>query len=366
MGGVGEWCISGDAFGPGGAGGFGGGGGGGVESGGGGGGATAIFYAAGPRLTAGGGGGGLHTPVGDAAGGDAGPTGVDASAGASVSGQPGGGGGTASGDGGAAPTIASLGVFGSAGGGGGVASGGASPGGSPGGHGQGGFGGGGEHVVSNEERFRPIPAIPGATPARTRPAPAGSAGSRPSLGSAAATRGAGHTPAAVTAPTSAVNALDSAGGGGGGGAGFGGGGGGIGGGGGGGGYGAGAGGNGAGGGGSSWVTSRATLVSSSVSSGFGDGSATVSYDPDADRCPPTVVPGGGVVTAPTSGSTDLSVSVTLSRSSSVPATAHWSTLFVPGAPGSAFGPRRRSATTCPSAGPSPLRRATPRPASTSP
>ena len=143
----------------------------------------------------------------------------------------------------------------------------------------------------------------------------------------------------MTAPTPAVNALDSAGGGGGGGAGFGGGGGGIGGGGGGGGYGAGAGGNGAGGGGSSWVTSRATLVSSSVSSGFGDGSATVSYDPDADRCPPTVVPGGGVVTAPTSGSTDLSVSVTLSRSSSVPVTAHWSTLFVPGALDSAFGPQ---------------------------
>ena len=53
----------------------------------------------------------------------------------------------------------------------------------------------------------------------------------------------------------------------------------------------------------------------------------------------TVLPGGGVVTAPTSGTADLAVSVTLSNPSSVPVSVHWTTLFVPGAPDSSYGPQ---------------------------
>jgi hypothetical protein len=80
-------------------------------------------------------------------------------------------------------------------------------------------------------------------------------------------------------------------------------------------------------------------VSSSLASTRGHGSVTVSYDPVDDRCPPVVQPGGGVVTGPTVGSTDLRVSVSLSRSSTLTVTAHWTTLFVPGAPVSSSGPQ---------------------------
>ena len=47
---------------------------------------------------------------------------------------------------------------------------------------------------------------------------------------------------------------------------------------------------------------------------------------------PTVLPGTGIVTAPSIGTTDLAVPVTLSLPSTLAVTVHWATLFVPGAP----------------------------------
>ena len=46
----------------------------------------------------------------------------------------------------------------------------------------------------------------------------------------------------------------------------------------------------------------------------------------------TVVPGSGIVAAPTSGTADLAVSVTLTNPSTVAITVQWTTLFVPGNP----------------------------------
>ena len=326
----------------GGYGGFGGGGGGGGNGGGGGGGATAIFDAAGPRLTAGGGGGAEHIPVSNnLPGGAAGVLGADASPGASLDGDLGGAGGTASGDGGAAGQllfpIPDPGFVGSAGAGGGVGTGGASVAGSTGGNGFAGFGGGGGSMTAGGGSFPPSTPHPGGDAGPTATGAGGLAPAGSGVLGDPGSGGRGTSRGGAGADTSA--GADAGGGGGGGGAGFGGGGGGAGGGGGGGGYGGGGGGVGGGGGGSSWVTPLATQVSSSLASTHGHGSATVSYDPVDDRCPPVVQPGGGVVTAPTSGSADLGVSVSLSRSSTLTVTAHWTTLFVPGAPDSPSGPQ---------------------------
>jgi hypothetical protein len=53
----------------------------------------------------------------------------------------------------------------------------------------------------------------------------------------------------------------------------------------------------------------------------------------------TVLPGGGVVTAPTTGTADLTVSLTLTNPSTLPVTVQWTTLYVPGAPDSTYGPQ---------------------------
>jgi hypothetical protein len=127
-----------------------------------------------------------------------------------------------------------------------------------------------------------------------------------------------------------TNPTFAGGGGGGGGSGFGGGGGGsAAGGGGGAGYGAGGGGMGQGGGGSSWVSPAATSVSSALATQPGNGRVTVTYDPVGDLCT-VVLPGSGIVAAPTSGTIDLAVSVTLSTASALPVTVQWATRFIPG------------------------------------
>jgi chitinase len=87
-----------------------------------------------------------------------------------------------------------------------------------------------------------------------------------------------------------------------------------------------------------------------VSSRYGDGRITITYDSTASLCT-TVVPGSGAVTAPTSGSADLAVAVTLSTASAVPVTVQWSTTFVPGAPANSFlGPQAATSDYTPSSG----------------
>ena len=101
------------------------------------------------------------------------------------------------------------------------------------------------------------------------------------------------------------------------------------------GLGGGGGGTGGGGGGSSWAAPWITSTSSVLAPNLPlahDGSVTVSYDPVSDACPPVVVPGSATVTAPTSGTSQLDVPVTLSVASTQTVTVQWTTLVVPGAP----------------------------------
>ncbi len=106
----------------------------------------------------------------------------------------------------------------------------------------------------------------------------------------------------------------------------------------GGGYGAGGGGAGGGGGGSSWVSQGATSVSSVLMATPGNGKVSVSYDTTADSCA-TVLPGSGIVAAPTAGTADLAVAVTLDQPSPSTVTVAWNTLYLPGiAPNPWLGP----------------------------
>jgi hypothetical protein len=329
----------------GGAGGFGGGGGAGGPSGGGGG-ASSVFNASGPLLTAGGGGGAVNFFGGSGPGGNAGLIGADAQAGG---GSGSGGGGTAGGDGGTGSN-ASFTTEISTGGGGGVSHGGASEMGGVGGNGLDGFGGGGGAPS------QPTTARPGSDAGPTQIG-SGGLGFLGGQGFAGGVGGHGTTEGGDGAD-SASGVAAGGGGGGGGGVGFGGGGGGWVGGGGGGGYGAGAGGfagggsgfAGGGGGGSSWVTPDATSVTSALSLTAGDGRVTIAYDSVSDLCT-AVLPGSGIVTAPTTGTADLAVSVTLSTPSALTVTVHWATEFIPGAPANPWlGPQAPVSDYTPSSG----------------
>ncbi len=338
-GGGGSTAVPTGAYADGGDGGFGGGGGGGVEAAAGGGGASSIFDATGPLLIAGGGGGaGYPTP-----GGNAGVVGADAQAGAGTPGFPGGGGGTATGNGGGASDERFAAIF-SSGGGGGVNLGGVSDQGGGGGNGLGGFGGGGG---ASSTLGNPIP--PALAPGHDAAADQTGVAGHSNLAFNNAIGGDGG--AGTTGGGDGADAASFGGGGGGGGAGFGGGGGGLFGGGGGGGYGAGGGGwGGGGGGGSSWVGTRASHVSSSLASSSGAGHVSLSYEPSEDACS-VLLPGSGIVTAPVSGTADLAVSVALSTPSPVPVTAHWTTVFVPGAAASAYlGPEAPTSDYVPASG----------------
>jgi hypothetical protein len=317
--------------GTGGTGGYGGGGGGGVSGGGGGGGASAVYDAAGPLVTAGAGGGGVGAM--GTAGGNAGVLHHHAAAGGTASQYAGGSGGTTGGLGGSGASIPAA----SAGGGGGAVSGGASASGGQGGAGSGPvtlIGGGGGAASG------PGDVHPGHDAGAGQTGTGGLAHS--SFAGTSGNGGAGTTLGGDGADSSTNGSLPAAlasAGGGGGGVGFGGGGGALFGGGGGGGLGAGGAGFGGGGGGTSWLTSRATVVSASLASSRGDGTVTVSYDPVADACPPVVLPGVGHATAPSSGTAGLAVPLTLSRASTSTVTVAWTTLVVPGAPVSPDGPQ---------------------------
>jgi hypothetical protein len=306
----------------GGAGGYGGGGGGGWFGAGAGGGASAILDPIGPLVVAGAG-GGSNTAFGQiGAGGDAGLLGSDGAAGGvMVVGSVilgGGGGGTSGGVGGIGGSFTNLGASSSAGSGGGVAQGGANPDGNVGGDGSNGFGGGGGGAGVTGDPHPGQAASPTGTGAGGAAGTGGIAGGPGGQGTAGGGDGA----------AAGVIMFDGGGGGGGGG-GFGGGGGGVTGGGGGSGYGAGGGGGGGGGGGSSWVTPDATSARSALASKPGDGTVTISYDSVGDLCT-VVLPGSGIVPAPSTGTADLAVSVTLNTPSALPVTAQWHTLFVPG------------------------------------
>ena len=328
----------------GGPGGFGGGGGGSLQ-GGGGGGVSAVFDAEGPLLVAGGGGGGgalVDSPI---RGGDAGLLGADAATGSAPNGPyHGGTGGTVAGDGGTGPEYYYYqdNPF-SAGGGGGVGLGGTSVAGGVGGRGSNGYGGGGGALSSLADK-RPGDA---ASPTETGTGGAGdhyydTPGGNGGQGTSGGGKGA-----------SADDLSMGGGGGGGGGAGFGGGGGGYGQGAGGGGAGFGAGGGGVyggGGGGSSWVTPSATGASSALATSQGNGRVVIRYDSYGDLCT-VVLPGNGTVTAPSTGTADLAVSVTLSAPSALPVIVTWKTLNVPNAPVTAYlGPQAPTTDYMPSSG----------------
>ena len=333
---------------PGGAGGFGGGGGGGWWNGAGGGGASVVSDGSGPLVVAGAGGGGagFMRDDQDGFGGDAGTLGHDAQDGVDPNGNGGATGGTATGDGGIGADIpGQAGIFppSSAGSGGGVGHGGANLSGARGGDGDGAHGGGGAGVSTGD----PVHSGDAAAPTETG---AGGEGGVPSAFRVPGGRGGAGTAGGGDGGTAESGLLIGGGGGGGGGIGIGGGGGGVWGGGGGAGYGAGGGGAGGGGGGSSWVTPRAWYVGSRITPKLGDGRVTISVDSTASLCT-TVVPGSGAVTAPTSGSADLAVAVTLSSASAVPVTVQWSTVFVPGAPGDTIlGPQAATSDYTPSGG----------------
>jgi hypothetical protein len=312
---------------PGGDGGFGGGGGGGSVGSGGGGGASAVFDAAGPLVAAGAGGGGGASYNG----GNAGVLGSDGAPGDNADLLSGG---TATGDGGSTTVTGNIrGILIAAGAGGGVGQGGTATTGRNGGDGANGFGGGGGAASYTDDLHPGQDAGPGQLGL-------GGAGHSNLLGTSGngAEGAAGGGDGAESSLGSIVpnHVTFAGGGGGGGGPGFAGGGGAGSGGGGGAGYGAGAGAiAGGGGGGSSWITPSATSVGSHLASGAGNGTVTISYDPAADACP-TVVPGDGIVAAPTSGSADLAVSVSLSKPSPLPVTVTWTTRFAPGAPDGGF------------------------------
>jgi hypothetical protein len=97
------------------------------------------------------------------------------------------------------------------------------------------------------------------------------------------------------------------------------------------GFGGGGGGNGGGGGGSSFVAPGSFWVGSVLASRAGNGSVTIRYDTNIDRCT-TVLPGTGSVVAPSSGTADLAVSVTLSAPSVSTVTVAWRTAYAPTAP----------------------------------
>ncbi len=324
---------------PAGDGGFGGGGGGGAGGGGGGGGASAVFDTAGPLVAAGAGGGGLSfaSVANDGNvydGGDAGVLGSDGAPGDNSAGL----GGTATGDGGATLGTGNFrSILFAAGAGGGVGQGGTSSTGKNGGDGADGFGGGGGAASYPDDLHPGHDAGPGQLGL-------GGAGhpnlDGPSGNGADGAAGGGDGAESTLGSTVPNHVTFAGGGGGGGGPGFAGGGGAALGGGGGAGYGAGAGGlGGAGSGGSSWITPTATSVGSQLASAPGNGTVTISYDPTADACP-TVLPGAGIVTAPTSGTADLAVSVSLSKPSPLPVTVNWTTRFAPGAPdGGYIGPQ---------------------------
>ncbi len=313
----------------GGDGGTGGGGGGGLLGGAGGGGASVVYNTAGPLVVAGGGGG--RTYDGLAAGGNAGLLHHHALDGASNADGPGGGGGTTGGVGGTGSASPSA-TY-SNGGGGGTVSGGASAAGGTGGSGTGGLsliGGGGGAGSTPTDVHPGSPAGPGQTGA------GGHWGVAIAISSG--TGGDGIAPGGNGADSSTNAGIGgdvASGGGGGGGVGFGGGGGATFGGGGGAGLGGGGGGTGGGGGGSSWAAPWITSTSSALAPNLPvthDGSVTVSYDPATDACPPVVVPGSATVTAPTSGTTELDIPVTLSVASTQTVTAQWTTAVVPGDP----------------------------------